>query len=59
MLFLVVYLLAIFNKVEGSDELITCASVVKLSNYQDKSRLHSHDVKYGKLLWLVSRLDGL
>lgn len=29
------------------EELITCASVLKLANGQDKSRLHSHEVKYG------------
>lgn len=42
------YLLAYFNGAESSsDEPITCASVIKLANNQDKSRLHSHDVKYG------------
>lgn len=31
----------------ATEEPITCASVIKLANNQDKSRLHSHDVKYG------------
>ncbi|KAI6183266.1 MIR domain containing protein [Aphelenchoides bicaudatus] len=31
----------------SEDPSITCTSVLKLSNVQDKSRLHSHDVKYG------------
>ncbi|KAI6202464.1 hypothetical protein M3Y96_00951800 [Aphelenchoides besseyi] len=45
--FLVVSLIAKILVVLGDDEPITCASVIKLSNYQDRSRLHSHDVKYG------------
>ncbi|CAD5207340.1 unnamed protein product [Bursaphelenchus okinawaensis] len=30
-----------------ADDPVTCSSVLKLSNGQDKSRLHSHEVKYG------------
>lgn len=29
------------------DELVTCGTVLKLSNANEGSRLHSHDVKYG------------
>ncbi|KAK6018637.1 hypothetical protein OSTOST_15770, partial [Ostertagia ostertagi] len=29
------------------DEFVTCGSVLKLSNVNEGSRLHSHDVKYG------------
>jgi len=50
MLFLVglLYLFAQFRAIQSMDEdLITCGSILKLSNNQDKSRLHSHDVKYG------------
>jgi hypothetical protein len=43
-----IFCLAYFNGAEPTDEpAVTCASVLKLSNVQDKSRLHSHDVKYG------------
>lgn len=41
------YFLAYFKAAECTEEPITCASVIKISNAQDKSRLHSHDVKYG------------
>ncbi|KAI6228962.1 hypothetical protein M3Y99_01063600 [Aphelenchoides fujianensis] len=47
LLLVVLQLAALFAPSIADDEPITCASVLKLSNYQDRSRLHSHDVKYG------------
>lgn len=42
------YLLSFFRGAQStSDEPMTCTSIIKLANNQDKSRLHSHDVKYG------------
>ena len=39
--------LTLFYGVLADIDLITCGSVLKLQNVQEKVRLHSHDVKYG------------
>ncbi|KAG5680740.1 hypothetical protein PVAND_010229 [Polypedilum vanderplanki] len=35
------------TKASGKAKFVTCGSVVKLVNVDYKTRLHSHDVKYG------------
>jgi dolichyl-phosphate-mannose--protein O-mannosyl transferase len=39
--------LTLFYGALADIDLITCGSVLKLQNVQEKVRLHSHDVKYG------------
>lgn len=43
----VLFPLVVLAVVYAEEESVNCASVIKLANGQDKSRLHSHEVKYG------------